>query len=89
MHVKDVLSKNPNTKIEIIGHTDNVGNGIDNYRLGLEYARQVRWYLVSKGKIDAKQIKASSKGEEEPIDTNASERGRVTNRRIEVLFTNE
>jgi OOP family OmpA-OmpF porin len=88
-HVKDILSREPSTKIEVIGHTDNVGNGIDNYRLGLEYARQVRWYLISKGKIDTKQIKASSKGEEEPIDTNASERGRVTNRRIEVIFTNE
>ena len=84
--VKQIVAANPDTEIEVIGHTDNVGNGNDNYFLGLEYARQVRWYLVKKGNLDRKKIKAISKGEEDPIDTNQTVRGRNANRRIEIVF---
>ncbi|MCH2488994.1 MAG: OmpA family protein [Flavobacteriales bacterium] len=84
--VKQIVAANPDTEIEVIGHTDNVGNGNDNYYLGLEYARQVRWYLVKKGNLDRKKIRAISKGEEDPIDTNQTVRGRNANRRIEIVF---
>jgi len=84
--VKTVLTNHPTIKIEVIGHTDNIGNGSDNYAIGLKNARQVRWYLVSKGNIDKTKIIASSKGESEPIDSNNSHQGRIANRRIEVIF---
>ena len=54
--------------------------------MGLNYAKQVEWYLVAKGAIKNSMIKATSKGETEPIDTNNSERGRIANRRVEVIF---
>jgi len=54
--------------------------------MGLQYARQVRWYLISKGNFEKSAIKASSKGETEPIDTNNSKRGRNANRRIEIVY---
>ena len=69
-----------------MGHTDNIGNSNDNYATGLKNARQVRWYLVSKGGIDKTKIIASSKGESEPIDSNNSHQGRIANRRIKVIF---
>lgn len=84
--VKNIIAEDQSVIIELIGHTDNVGNANDNYRMGLQYARQVKWYLMNKGGIDNKNIITSSKGEAEPIDTNKSERGRVMNRRIEVKF---
>ncbi|NND62413.1 MAG: OmpA family protein [Flavobacteriaceae bacterium] len=84
--VKDAVSANPDLQIEVIGHTDNVGNANDNYILGLKHARQVRWYLVTKGKISRKKIKAISKGESESIASNKTARGRLLNRRIEIKY---
>ena len=83
---KTILSSNPNAKLEIIGHTDNIGNANDNYLLALQYARQVRWYLVSKGNLDKNRIIAASEGEAKSIANNATERGRFLNRRIEVKY---
>jgi OOP family OmpA-OmpF porin len=80
--VKEILIENPDILIEIVGHTDYE----DNYRAGLGYARQVRWYLITKGGVDRNNIIATSKGESAPIDTNKSDRGRIANRRIEVIF---
>ncbi len=80
------FANNPAKKVEIVGHTDKIGNGTDNYNIGLKYAKQVRWYLISKGNFDKTLLKASSKGESEPIDDNNTHRGRIANRRIEVIF---
>lgn len=84
--VKEVVGHHPEAKIELIGHTDNIGNNIDNYKMALNYAKQVEWYLVAKGGIRNSMIKASSKGEEEPIADNSNQQGRGANRRIEVVF---
>lgn len=84
--VSEIIKENPNLHIEVVGHTDNVGNAIDNYEKGLEYARQVRWYLVTKSGIDRNRITAVSKGESEAIAGNGTENGRQLNRRIEIKF---
>lgn len=84
--IKTTIKNHPTIEIEIVGHTDNIGNSSDNYATGLKNANQVRWYLISKGNLDRKQIKATSKGEMEPIDTNNSHQGRIANKRIEVIF---
>ena len=80
------FNENPNKKIDIVGHTDNIGNSKDNYAIGLKYSKQVRQYLLSKGNFDKSSIRASSKGEAEPIDDNFTVRGRNANRRIEIIF---
>ena len=84
--LKEYFKTHPNKKVYIIGHTDNIGNSADNYAIGLKYAKQVRWYLISEGNINKSSIVASSKGESEPLDTNNSNQGRNYNRRIEVIF---
>jgi OOP family OmpA-OmpF porin len=84
--VSDIIKENPNLHIEVVGHTDNVGNAIDNYTKGLEYARQLRWFLVTKAGIDRNKITAVSKGESEAIAGNGTEKGRNLNRRLEVKF---
>lgn len=83
---KSTFAMHPQVVIEIIGHTDNVGNANDNYLVALRYARQVRWYLVTKGGIPKDQVIASSQGEAMAIANNATERGRFLNRRIEVHY---
>lgn len=60
LKAKEALSLNPNLIIEVIGHTDNIGNANDNYLLGLNYAKQVRWYFINKGGIDKNKVVASS-----------------------------
>jgi OOP family OmpA-OmpF porin len=85
-NVKRLLKQYPGIRIEVIGHTDNIGNDIDNYRMGLNYARQVRQYLITKGGIAYSRVKASSKGEAEPIESNEKASGRIANRRITVEF---
>ncbi len=84
--IKTAFASNPQLTIDVIGHTDNVGNANDNHRMGLQYARQVRWYLISKGNFDRSRIKATSKGESDPIDSNNSKQGRNANRRIEIVY---
>jgi outer membrane protein OmpA-like peptidoglycan-associated protein len=84
--LKQYFKDYPNKKVDIVGHTDSVGNSSDNYTIGLKYAQHVKWYLVNKGGIDKSLIIASSKGELEPLESNESRPGRNYNRRIEVIF---
>lgn len=84
--LKHYFKDHPNKKVDIVGHTDNIGNSADNYSVGLKYAQQVRWYLITKGGFKRSLVKASSKGESEPLDNNNSVNGRNKNRRIEVIY---
>lgn len=84
--VKTAISRNPDLEIEVVGHTDNVGNANDNYLVALRHARQLRWYLINKGGLDRKKVKATSRGESEAIAGNNTERGRALNRRIEIKY---
>ena len=84
--VKRIVKERPEIQVELVGHTDNIGNEIDNYKMGLNYAKQVEWYLVAKGGIANSRIKASSKGETEPIEPNVNSSSRRANRRITVVF---
>lgn len=83
--LKQLVQNNPNIKITIIGHTDNIGNARDNFTAGLKKARQVKWYLSTQIGIPRKFITATSRGEEEPIEDNTSNSGRNKNNRIEII----
>jgi outer membrane protein OmpA-like peptidoglycan-associated protein/tetratricopeptide (TPR) repeat protein len=77
-----LLKENPNLKVEISGHTDNVGN--DDYNLKLSQARadEVKNYLVKQG-IDENRIIAKGYGKNRPIADNNTEEGKAKNRRTE------
>lgn len=79
----NTLMANPEIKITIIGHTDNVGTDAYNQILSVNRAESVRNWLVSKG-IDAKRIKTIGKSEGSPIATNDTAEGRARNRRVEI-----
>jgi len=76
------LKAYPEVRVEIAGHTDNVGK--DDYNLGLSQRRadSVKQYLVNAG-IAADRIVARGYGESSPIAPNATAAGRAENRRIE------
>ena len=69
-------------RIEIAGHTDNVGSAEFNLRLSLDRASAVRAYLVENG-IAAKRLVAKGYGSTKPKATNDTEEGRQQNRRTE------
>lgn len=81
----ELLIKNPNSKIKIIGHTDNVGDDHNNLKLSEERAKTVRNELVQKG-IDANRLQFEGKGENKPIAENSTPEGRQKNRRTEFVF---
>jgi OmpA-OmpF porin, OOP family len=69
-------------KVEIIGHTDNVGLRASNQNLSQARAEAVRNYLSGKG-IPAETLVASGSGPDRPIASNDTAEGRARNRRIE------
>lgn len=77
------LQKFDSVKVEIQGHTDNVGGEEYNMKLSQDRANAVRDYLVSKG-IKAERISAVGYGYSSPRADNDSESGRAQNRRIEI-----
>lgn len=62
-----LLKNNKHINLNVIGHTDNVGNTNFNRDLGLKRANAVINYLVSNYKIDAGRLNAITKGEEDPL----------------------
>lgn len=78
-----LLTDNPSLKIEISGHTDNVGKPSDNLVLSNNRAKAVVNYLISK-KISPQRLTAKGYGESKPIAENTTEEGRAQNRRTEM-----
>jgi outer membrane protein OmpA-like peptidoglycan-associated protein len=71
-------------KVEVAGHTCNIGT--DDYNLGLSQRRaeSVRNYLIDKG-IPADRLTAKGYGESQPVADNATNEGRIQNRRVELV----
>ena len=80
--VVDFMAHKKEARVEISGHTDNVGNAQANKALSEKRAQACRNYIVSKG-IDKKRLDAVGFGDERPIAPNDTDEGRQKNRRIE------
>jgi outer membrane protein OmpA-like peptidoglycan-associated protein/tetratricopeptide (TPR) repeat protein len=81
--VVQLLTENSTLKVEIIGHTDNVGKAADNLSLSNQRASSVVNYLVYKG-IAENRLSAKGMGASQPIASNEDENGRAQNRRTEL-----
>ena len=77
------LARNPQVRIKIIGHTDNVGKDAANQKLSDGRAHEVMKDLIERG-IAPERLQAEGRGESQPIDTNDTEEGRQNNRRVEI-----
>ena len=80
--LKALLLENPELKIQINGHTDNIGSDADNLKLSNDRAKAVYEYLTQNG-IDANRLKYKGFGESKPAVSNDTEEGRRQNRRTE------
>lgn len=72
------------TFVEIVGHTDDVGDDDYNQDLSEQRAKSVREYLVSTG-LDPSVVVSRGAGEKQPVASNQTDEGRAENRRVDVL----
>jgi outer membrane protein OmpA-like peptidoglycan-associated protein len=79
------LQQQPTLKIEIQGHTDNVGNAAYNLKLSEQRAKAVYDFLIQNG-AKPTQISHKGYGDKQPILPNENEKNRQMNRRTQVLI---
>jgi outer membrane protein OmpA-like peptidoglycan-associated protein len=77
------MERNPELKIEISAHTDDVGSNEYNFRLSDKRAESVVKFLVSKN-IDKSRVQSKGYGELQPLVANDSDENRAKNRRVEI-----
>jgi flagellar motor protein MotB len=81
----DLLHDNPDLKISINGHTDNIGSESYNNTLSEDRARAVRNYLIEKH-IEPFRLSYKGFGASQPIKSNDTPEGRAINRRTEIII---
>ncbi|WP_425542647.1 OmpA family protein [Wandonia haliotis] len=80
-----LLKKKSEWKLQIAGHTDNVGKAQSNLVLSKKRAEAVRDFLVEQG-IESDRMNVLYFGQTQPIDTNDTPEGRQRNRRVEMTI---
>ena len=83
-----LLASNPNMRIRITGHTDNVGSERYNKKLSEGRAKAVYDEMVKRG-IDPSRMEWNGRGSKEPIESNKTAEGRAENRRVEFTILSE
>ncbi len=81
-----VLNRYPDYRLEIIGHTDDVGGSNSNLILSQKRAKSCYTYILSKGVAD-ERVGYGASGENNPIVPNDTKENRALNRRVEFLLT--
>ena len=84
--VVTVLEDNPDLRLRIEGHTDNVGSDESNLRLSQQRALASYDYLIARG-IDPARLSYVGLGESQPIMSNDTVNGRAANRRTELKIS--
>ncbi|MGV3599729.1 MAG: OmpA family protein [Dyadobacter fermentans] len=77
------LVRNAGSRIELMGHTDDVGDPFKNLLLSFDRVDEVRKYLVSKH-IETNRIRGKGFGSDLPVAPNDCEANRRLNRRVEI-----
>jgi len=85
--ILDLLKKSPTLKIEVQGHTDNVGGDAYNQTLSEARAKAIATWLTQRG-IAPDRLSAKGFGKTRPIADNATDAGRARNRRVEIADPN-
>lgn len=81
----EFLNENPTVKVEIQGHTDNIGRDADNLLLSERRAKSVYDYVISHG-ISSNRLRYKGYGKNVPIASNSTPEGRAKNRRTVFLI---
>lgn len=85
--VGETLKSYPTVKVDVEGHTDDIGSDAYNQGLSERRANVVKKFLVEQGAVGA-NLKPVGFGESVPIDSNTTDAGRDNNRRVEFKVTN-
>ena len=83
--IAQVLNEDASLKLEIQGHTDNVGMPAANLKLSQERAAAVKAHLIQTGGIGADRLTTAGFGDTKPVADNSTEEGRAQNRRVELV----
>ena len=86
--VSGILAAHPSLRLEIEGHTDNVGADALNQTLSERRAQAVRAYLIQQGVPDS-STSATGFGESRPVAGNETAEGRQLNRRVELVVSGD
>ena len=83
-----ILSRYPNSKLIIVGYTDDIGDENYNLQLSLKRAKSVKEFIESLDFVDIppEKIIAVGKGEKDPIVPNTTKENRALNRRVEIYI---
>jgi outer membrane protein OmpA-like peptidoglycan-associated protein len=79
-----VLKNNPDWKLSIVGHTDNVGSDSSNLDLSRRRSQSVKAALVERYGIAASRLTTGGFGASQPQEKNDTPEGRARNRRVEL-----
>ena len=80
------LNQYPNTTVNVIGHTDDVGEAAYNQNLSERRAQAVSSVLVANG-VSSARVRSIGQGESQPVTTNLTAEGRQQNRRVDIVIT--
>lgn len=80
------INNYPNTTVNVIGHTDNVGEAAFNLGLSQRRAQAVTSVLINAG-VSPQRIRSIGRGEDQPVANNLTPEGRQQNRRVEIVIT--
>ena len=81
----DLLKQQAALRLEIQGHTDNVGAAAFNQRLSEARAVAVKQYIVTNFGVAADRLTTAGFGDTKPVSDNSTEIGRAQNRRVELV----
>ncbi len=76
---------NPDLRIKLTGHTDDVGSEKFNLKLSIQRAEKIREFLSERG-VNPDRVTVDGKGESEPLTSNSTEEGKARNRRVELVI---
>ena len=79
------LKSRPSQRIQIVGHTDDIGSDRSNQILSEGRCQEVRQAMIDRG-IDGSRMDIKGRGEREPIVPNDSDEHRQMNRRVEIVL---
>ena len=86
--ISGIVLAHKGLKLELEGHTDNVGSDALNLKLSEQRAKAVRDFLTKEGVV-ADSISVRGLGKDSPVASNATAAGRQQNRRVEMVVSGE
>ena len=84
--IAQAMSDRPDWKLNMTGHTDNIGGHKYNLELSQRRSAAVKKALVERYRVDPNRLSTSGDGDSAPIDTNDTLEGRARNRRVELTL---